>query len=380
MPTGYTAAIAEGITFEQYAMSCARAFGALVEMRDAPSDAPIPEEFKPSDYHLEALNKANTELKELFSLTPEAVRLKAKQAHEKSVAYHTAGRAKQEELKLKYEAMLAKAQAYIPPSPDHDGLKEFMVRQIEESIQFDCQSSYHADEWFQSERVRIKGAIKHHKKGYADDVARTKSRNEWIRKLRASTKDSPALQLLSVVWNDGMKDSWGRINHAMHSALELAIGSGVHFNLGDFAEISRRFDWGYWVNDNPEWIYTDAILNLNESAIAAWETYKGREAFRGNNVSTFGHRRSFLHVTSPSRKRERLGVGMYFEDAERNKWWVNGFDDKAGIIRVASYYSDSNKGGWQQGKPTKLKKLTHDDLREICPAPKKPKKKAANNE
>ena len=45
MPTGYTAGILEGETFEQYALQCAKAFGALVMMRDEPSDAPIPDQF-----------------------------------------------------------------------------------------------------------------------------------------------------------------------------------------------------------------------------------------------------------------------------------------------------------------------------------------------
>ncbi len=62
MPTGYTADIAKGITFQQYAWSCARAFGALVMMRDEPSDAPIPEAFTPSDYHVKALAEARAKL------------------------------------------------------------------------------------------------------------------------------------------------------------------------------------------------------------------------------------------------------------------------------------------------------------------------------
>ena len=51
MPTGYTSKIADGIGFKDFALSCARAFGACIEMRDDPSDKPIPNEFKPNDYH-----------------------------------------------------------------------------------------------------------------------------------------------------------------------------------------------------------------------------------------------------------------------------------------------------------------------------------------
>lgn len=40
MPTGYTDAIKDGISFNQFILSCARAFGALITMRDEPSSVP----------------------------------------------------------------------------------------------------------------------------------------------------------------------------------------------------------------------------------------------------------------------------------------------------------------------------------------------------
>ena len=46
-------------------MDCARAFGACIMMRDESVDAPIPEEFKPSTYHIEELEKAKSDLKKV---------------------------------------------------------------------------------------------------------------------------------------------------------------------------------------------------------------------------------------------------------------------------------------------------------------------------
>lgn len=54
MPTGYTHKIKDGMTFKEYALRCARNFGALMDMRDDPMDAPIPI-FTPSGYHEEKL-------------------------------------------------------------------------------------------------------------------------------------------------------------------------------------------------------------------------------------------------------------------------------------------------------------------------------------
>ena len=55
MPTGYTAYVQEGATFEEFVWRCARNFGALVTMRDEPTDVPVPDAFTPSKYHLEQI-------------------------------------------------------------------------------------------------------------------------------------------------------------------------------------------------------------------------------------------------------------------------------------------------------------------------------------
>ena len=62
MPTGYTHDIPAGITFRQFALNCARAFGANIAMRDDPADKPI-EVYEPSDYSAKAITKATNELR-----------------------------------------------------------------------------------------------------------------------------------------------------------------------------------------------------------------------------------------------------------------------------------------------------------------------------
>ena len=69
MPSGYTNKIKDDISFEEFALSCARAFGACVEMRDDPGDAKIPEEFTPSPYYKKALDDAYIEKTRLEELS-----------------------------------------------------------------------------------------------------------------------------------------------------------------------------------------------------------------------------------------------------------------------------------------------------------------------
>ena len=74
MPTGYTAAVKDGITFEQFAWSCARAFGALIDMRDSPTGAPIPQRFEPSQYNAVEAEKASAEIERLKREHAESLR------------------------------------------------------------------------------------------------------------------------------------------------------------------------------------------------------------------------------------------------------------------------------------------------------------------
>jgi len=197
MPTGYTADIAKGITFKEYAMGCARAFGALVMMRDEPQDAEIPEKFEVSNYHKENIEKLKLELKELSSLSQLVAEEKAKESYKKHIDYHTEQIAKNKELEGKYKAMLVDVESYMSPSPDHDNFKQFMADQINESIKFDCGGDYHykqlesvkllsGEEWILSEQNRIKGSIEYHNKYFQEDLDRTNQRNEWVKKLRDS--------------------------------------------------------------------------------------------------------------------------------------------------------------------------------------------------
>jgi hypothetical protein len=72
MPTGYTAKLVEsGQTFEEFVLTCARAFGALIELRDEPLDAPIPETLEPHSYYAEAVVEAKKRLTNLLDMPEE---------------------------------------------------------------------------------------------------------------------------------------------------------------------------------------------------------------------------------------------------------------------------------------------------------------------
>jgi len=101
-------------------------------------------------------------------------------------------------MRERYEAMLAQVKAWTPPTSEHQGLKDFMVEQLEESIDFDCGTDYltvperltgaaHKEQQLHSARWNVYYHTEH---GEADKK-RANERTTWVRALRQSFAESP---------------------------------------------------------------------------------------------------------------------------------------------------------------------------------------------
>lgn len=193
MPTGYTAAIADGIAFETFVMNCARAMGACIMLRDDPGGGEhIPERFEPSDYNARRLAEAREELSRVRAMTTDQVIAECDRTHAIAVGEHRRRKMERDDLRKKYEAMLDRVRAWKPPTSDHDGLKSFMVQQITESINFDCWD--HDSEpkpvapkaWKEQLEAKLVKDCSYHAGEHAKEVERAKARTDWIVALRAS--------------------------------------------------------------------------------------------------------------------------------------------------------------------------------------------------
>jgi hypothetical protein len=190
MPTGYTAAIKDGISFKEYAFGCARAFGALIMMRDEPSDAPIPDRFEPSNYHTEALATVSDRLARLKLMSPADAENAAQAEYAEAMRSYNDRRAERQELRAKYEAMLAQVVAWQAPTPGHVDYKAFMEQQIRESIEWDCHE-YGGEPvqetgavWLGLAIADAERSIERHSQEDAKERGRTEGRNAWIKALR----------------------------------------------------------------------------------------------------------------------------------------------------------------------------------------------------
>lgn len=173
-------------------MTCARAFGACVDMRDLPIDAPIPV-FEPKPYYANQIEAAKRDIARFESMTDGEANGLALEVYLSAVELNAKRRAEFEDLKAKYEKMLADVDAWMPPTSEHIEMKNFMRQQIVDSIKFDCSIDWIADpekktgaqyreEMLTKSRENLEYATREHEK----EIERTQQRNNWIAALRES--------------------------------------------------------------------------------------------------------------------------------------------------------------------------------------------------
>jgi hypothetical protein len=194
MPTGYTAALYEGKdqTFADFTMNCARAFGALVELRDEPN-ARIPEAFEPAEYGKRRAAESRAKLREFEDRSSE----EWAEAQRREVAEHNAyvsdRIASTSQMRARYEGMLADVRGWRPHTEEHVGLRDFMLQQLEESIRFDCGTSHlkrqqekPVEEYAEAALRRARDDVQRDEQSWQEEQDRAAGRTAWVQALRAS--------------------------------------------------------------------------------------------------------------------------------------------------------------------------------------------------
>ena len=152
MPTSYTVDVQKGISFKEYALNCAKAFGALVSMRDECSTKEVPEVLMPQKYHLTEQEKAESYVSTLLSMSTKEAESKASSMYIKEENFRQEKLIEYKNIKVNYQEMLIKTKNWVVPSSEHNTLKTFMTTQLEESIVFDCD-----DEYYRTPTIKLTG-------------------------------------------------------------------------------------------------------------------------------------------------------------------------------------------------------------------------------
>lgn len=199
MPTGYTNQIQDGKinNGNEFLILCARAFGATIEMRDESLSTPI-YEFKPDDYHLNAMKDSIKKLEKYKSMKIEEVQNEIDENYKEKIIETNKNIEKHNFLKEKYNKILNEIEEWNPPTNEHINLKKFAIEQIKKSIEFDCDTEYYEDilkskkekpqQWLLNKIEQAIKDIAYHQERYAEEVKRVNKRNKWVNDLRNSLK------------------------------------------------------------------------------------------------------------------------------------------------------------------------------------------------
>lgn len=195
MPTGYTAKLVEsGQSFEEFVLTCARGFGACIDMRDEPLTTPIPNEFKPSPYFSESLKKAQEELSRFESMSPKEQYDYGRKKKENRIAEIHRILDKESRQNKRVHEMLEKVKRWTPPSKDHDELKKFMIQQL--TISLSDTEYWKQDlakctqrpplEFYREKVEALRWSIDYDIKHSNEEVEREAKRTTWVKQLRES--------------------------------------------------------------------------------------------------------------------------------------------------------------------------------------------------
>jgi hypothetical protein len=191
MPTGYTAPVESGeiTTLPQYALLCARAFGATIMMRDDPLDAPIPERFEPETSHYdEKIEQARERLRVAQAMTQADAATAANEAFRSAMESHESYEARRKTENDRFRAMADKVEAWDVPE-DLAELRKFMLQQLDASIfeyKHEPPTCLTWSEFKESEVKAAEADVVRYTKHRDDEIERANGRNHWIAELRRS--------------------------------------------------------------------------------------------------------------------------------------------------------------------------------------------------
>lgn len=190
MPSSYTAKISEGCSFKEYAISTMRQFGACVMLREEDGKViPTQENVKDtSTYYEDRLAKAIKESER----SDESILIDFDEYIENKIDGYREAINEHIILKFKYEDMIKKVETMVSPSADHNGWKDFMIKQINDSIEWDCGIEYYEEalngahnltpeQYLKDNRDSQKSDIEYNTKHLKKQNKGNDDRAEWVK-------------------------------------------------------------------------------------------------------------------------------------------------------------------------------------------------------
>lgn len=193
MPSYYTSDIYEGknVSFQDFALKCARQFGAFVHMNEEDPDSTLTRHMV-SDYYKNNLRETENEFALFLKASREQREKMFEIEMEKELKHYKEKIKEEKELKEKYQALLEQAKAYKPPTKEFNNYKDYMLNQLNQAIKFDCSNErwYLAqiasveaetfDIWEQEKMDLYNSKITYYKESYKKEMDSVYKKNQWI--------------------------------------------------------------------------------------------------------------------------------------------------------------------------------------------------------
>ena len=136
MPTGYTSYIYDGkiTNGADFLKLCTRAFGIAVDIKDENLSVATPNHFEPDPYYEKRYKESLASREKAYNMTLEEAKedMISKFKNNKASAKRCLKDYKDED--KKYLKVREEVEKWIPPTPDHEGLKKFCLEQIDMSL------------------------------------------------------------------------------------------------------------------------------------------------------------------------------------------------------------------------------------------------------
>ncbi len=190
MRSAYTAILDKpSCTFNEFLWRCAKAFSPLYHMRDEDMDKP-PTTPPADSYDAIRLAEKEKELAEATKKTPLEWAALAEERYKKDMEYYRKVLSEWEKTTQIFDAMREKVIAWAPPTQDHNGLKVFMLEQLEGSIRFNSKPEEPKLQNWETLRAFeiqfLKDGIAYHKGKIEDNEKSRQKCIKWVADLKAS--------------------------------------------------------------------------------------------------------------------------------------------------------------------------------------------------
>jgi hypothetical protein len=200
MATGFTYYLTENdnVPLKHFAMKCARGFGPMIHMRDYDMDGPIPDDLGfDNSYHLEGIARAQDKITELTSMTKGEYIHQAQQKIQDSITEYEKGKKNSQIVSKRLIDMIQQVSTWVPPSPEHEGLKQFMLDQLTSTLDMEVDESWWTEQIEQAKNTDLtqryehelsvaKRDLQYHTEKAAEDDKHKEWAINWVRQLQAS--------------------------------------------------------------------------------------------------------------------------------------------------------------------------------------------------